>query len=69
MTAHFSLNAQSRGRVAHQFITQDGVTKVIIKTDAGQHTDPQAMPFSTESYDGRRVCLIDGTWRLEARAA
>jgi hypothetical protein len=69
VTNPFQPRHHVNGTVAHQFTTQDGVTKVIIRTDAGQHTDPQVMPFSAEPYEGRRVRLIDGVWRLEARAA
>ena len=60
-------NHYVNGVIVHQFTTQDGTTKAIIRMDTGQHTDPQPMPFSTESYEGRRVRLVDGVWRLTAR--
>jgi hypothetical protein len=60
--------AYINGLVVHQFTTQDGTTKVILKTDAGEHIT-QAMPFSVESYEGRRVRRIDGKWVLRSREA
>lgn len=55
------------GEIAHAWVTQDGVCRVLVKDQNGKHwTSEPIIPhgLDAESLVGRRVRRLDGRWVL-----